>query len=202
MMMSQFYKYKLETGKKLSLYYTHDIFSSLDDSFCASTQNWPLWVTNSVRKKFVILVWSPLLSTSWQILPRETSRKIMCLLLWVARHMINVKKRIGMIPGIYISCPTERGYNNGGGVNINAIPDSRPSLQSPGPGSDINSLASHGWRRNVNLLNPSWLGMGLFQRKLIREFREFKSVRKGKQINSLCPSISAFFFKQVLIGDR
>ncbi len=23
----------------------------------------------------------------------------MCLLLWVARHMINVKKRIGMIPG-------------------------------------------------------------------------------------------------------
>ena len=54
----------------------------------------------------------------------------------------------------------------------------------------------------MNLLNPSWLGMGLFQRKLIREFREFKSVRKGKQINSLCPSISAFFFKQVLIGDH
>ena len=48
--------YKLKSRKKFSLYYTHDIFSSLDDTFCASTQNCPLWVTNSVRKKFVILV--------------------------------------------------------------------------------------------------------------------------------------------------
>ena len=55
MMMSQFYKYKLENRKKLSLYYTHDIFSSLDETFCAFTQNCPLWVTNSVRKKFVLL---------------------------------------------------------------------------------------------------------------------------------------------------
>ena len=47
--------YKLESRKKPSLYYTHDVFSSLDGTFCASTQNCPLWVTNSVRKKYVIL---------------------------------------------------------------------------------------------------------------------------------------------------
>ena len=56
-MMSQFYKYKLKYRKKLSLYYTHDIFSSLDETFCDSTQNCPLWVTISVRRKFFILFW-------------------------------------------------------------------------------------------------------------------------------------------------
>ena len=106
MMMSQFYKYKLETGKKLSLYYTHDIFSSLDDSFCASTQNCPLWVTNSVRKKFVILVLSPLLPVDKSSGERDI-QKIMCLLLQYARHMIYVKERIKMIPGIYIFCPSK-----------------------------------------------------------------------------------------------
>ena len=106
MTMAQFYKYKLETGKKLSLYYTHDIFSSLDDSFCASTQHCPLWVTNSVRKKFVILVLSPLLPVDKSSGERDI-QKIMCLLLQYARHMIYVKERIKMIPGIYIFCPSK-----------------------------------------------------------------------------------------------
>ena len=125
--------YKLKSRKKPSLYYTHDIFSSLDDTFCASTQNCPLWVTNSVRKKFVILVLSPLLPVDKSSGERDI-QKMMCLFLQYARHMIYVKERIGMIPGIYIFCPTERGHNDGGGVNINAIPDSRPSLQSPALG--------------------------------------------------------------------
>ena len=68
MMMSQFYKYKLKYRKKLSLYYTHDIFSSLDETFCGSTQNCPLWVTISVRKKFFILcgIITLSLTNSWK----------------------------------------------------------------------------------------------------------------------------------------
>ena len=96
MMMSQFYKYKLKYRKKLSLYYTHDIFSSLDETFCGSTQNCPLWVTISVRKKFFILCGIITLSVDKFLEIKLGERHPYAFFLRFARHMIYVKERIGL----------------------------------------------------------------------------------------------------------
>ena len=98
MMMSQFYKYKLKYRKKLSLYYTHDIFSSLDETFCGSTQNCPLWVTISVRKKFFILCGIITLSVDKFLEIKLGERHPYAFFLRFARHMIYVKERIGLHP--------------------------------------------------------------------------------------------------------
>ena len=97
-MMSQFYKYKLKYRKKLSLYYTHDIFSSLDETFCGSTQNCPLWVTISVRKKFFILCGFITLSVDKFLEIEMGERHPYAFFLRFARHMIYVKERIGLHP--------------------------------------------------------------------------------------------------------
>ena len=90
--------YKLKYRKKLSLYYTHDIFSSLDETFCGFHSKLSFVGHDFCQKEIFHFVWNYYLVIDKFLEIKMGERHPYAFFLRLARHMIYVKERIGAHP--------------------------------------------------------------------------------------------------------